>query len=132
MLFVGLLFFGLFTNHFLTLPWNFIPYLIIAVWLIGGVILYIFTIKYNYYILHKKYFIVKKYNKELTYNFSEIIYIDEEQSEKSKTICFVTDKQHVRYLSFDKEGVLYQVMLAKCTNRMDKETFFEKHPNIKI
>jgi hypothetical protein len=53
-------------------------------------------------------------------------------SEKSKTICFVTNKGHVRYLTFDKEGVLYEMMKAKCSNRLDEETFKTNYPKIKI
>ena len=108
------------------------PYLIISFWLLGAIFFYILTIKMNYYVLHKKYVVVKRYNKELVYNFSDVIYIDEAQSEKKKTIIFVTNKGHERYLIFDKENILYQVMLQKCTNRISKEQLKNRFPNIDL
>lgn len=129
---IGGLLFWCFYKQFTTLPWDFLPYLIIAGWILGAVIFYIITIKMNYYVLHKKYVVVKKYNKELVYNFSEIIYIDEEQSLKKKTIIFATNKGHSRYLIFDKENILFNVMLQKCTNRISKEQLLMKFPKIDL
>lgn len=124
--------FGVGFQMFLTWPWDFKPYLIISLFLLGGIVLYICTIKFNYYILQKKYVTVKKYKKELVYYFSDIIYIDEEKSAKQKIIHFYTNKGHVRYLTFDKKGLLYKAMLEKCTNRLTKEEFIEKYPNVKL
>ena len=132
MIVIGGLIFSIFFKDFITFPWGPLPYIVTIVWFLGAVIFYIISIKMNYYILHKKYVIVRKYNKELIYNFSEIIYIDERQSEKHKMICFVTNKLHTRYLTFDKEGLLYKTMLEKCSNRLDEETFKNKYPEIKL
>lgn len=132
MLLLGGVVFLIFFKQFTTLPWDFLPYLIISFWLLGAIFFYILTIKMNYYVLHKKYVVVKRYNKELVYNFSDVIYIDEAQSEKKKTIIFVTNKGHERYLIFDKENILYQVMLQKCTNRISKEQLKNKFPNIDL
>lgn len=132
MLIVGGIVFLMFFKEFIKWPWSVTPWILTIGWLIGAIVFYIITIVSNYYVLHKKYVSVFKYRKELVYNFSEIIYIDEEQSEKKKVICFVTNKLHVRYLNFDKDNVLYPVMLQKCNNRLDKETFTSLHPDIKI
>lgn len=132
MLVIGAIVFLTFFKEFVTFPWKPLPYILIIGWLLGAIVFYIITIKMNYYVLHKKYVSVFKYRKELVYNFSEIIYIDEEQSEKKKVICFVTNKLHTRYLNFDKDNILYPVMLKKCTNRLDKETFKLTYPEIKI
>lgn len=128
----GAIMFGCCYQIFLTWPWDFVPYLLISLYLIGGIILYVCTIKFNYYILNKKYVTVRKYKKELVYYFSDIIYIDEEKSKKQKIIHFFTNKGHIRYLTFDKKGILYQAMLEKCSNRLTKEEFIEKFPNVKL
>ena len=132
MLVVGLVVFLTFFDNFIKLPWGQLPYILIAIWIVGAIIFYIISIKSNYYILHKKYLTVKKYNKELVYNFSEIIYIDEAYSRKHQVIAFVTNKKHVRYITYDKEGILIDVMLDKCHNLLDEETFKKLHPEIKI
>jgi hypothetical protein len=132
MIVFGGVFFLIFFKQFTTLPWDFLPYAIIAIWLVGAIIFYILTIKMNYYILHKKYVIFRKYGKDLIYNFSEVLYIDEEQSLKKKTIIFVTTKGHTRYMIFDRKNVLYSVMLQKCTNRISKEELLQRFPNIDL
>lgn len=132
MLVIGVVFFFIFFKNFVTIPWDYLPYTIIAIWIVGAIIFYILTIKFNYYVLHKKYVVVKRYRKELIYNFSDVIYIDEAQSEKKKTIIFVTNKGHVRYLIFDKENVLYSVMLQKCNNRVSKEQLLLMFPKIDL
>ena len=132
MIVIGLVFFFIFFKNFTTLPWDYLPYVLIGIWLVGAIIFYIVTIKFNYYVLHKKFVTVKRYNKELVYNFSEIIYIDEAQSEKKKTIIFVTNKGHTRYLIFDRKNVLYPVMLKKCTNRVSKEQLLQMFPKVEL
>lgn len=132
MIVIGIMFFFIFFKNFTTLPWDYLPYTIIAIWILGAIIFYILTIKFNYYVLHKKYVVVKRYRKELVYNFSDVIYIDEVQSLKKKTIIFVTNKGHARYLIFDKENILYSVMLQKCNNRVSKEQLLQMFPKIDL
>ena len=132
MLVIGAIFFGIFFQYFITFPWDPICYIVIAIWLIGALIFYILSITKNYYVLSKKYVTVYKYNKQMVYNFSEIIYIDEAKSTKSKVIHFVTNKGHPRYLTFDRKNILYRVMLEKCTNRISKEELLQKFPKIDL
>lgn len=132
MLIIGAIFFGIFFQNFITLPWDYLPYLLIAIWLAGGVIFYIYSISKNYYVLSKKYVTVHRYGKQLVYNFSEIIYIDEEKSQKKQTIIFVTNKGHERLLTFDRKNILFRVMLEKCTNRISKEELLQRFPNINL
>lgn len=132
MLILGAMFFGMFFQLFIKFPWEPLCYILIAIWLIGGVLFYILSITKNYYILSKKYVTVIKYNKQIIYNFSEIIYIDEEKSTKTKTITFVTNKGHPRYLTFDRKNILYRVMLEKCTNRISKEELLRRFPKIDL
>ena len=132
MLIIGAIFFGIFFQNFITFPWDYRPYLLIAIWLVGGVIFYIYSISKNYYVLSKKYVTVHRYGKQLVYNFSEIIYIDEEKSQKKQTIIFVTNKGHERLLTFDRKNILFRVMLEKCTNRISKEELLQRFPNINL
>lgn len=132
MIVVGVVFFFIFFKQFTTLPWDYLPYLLISIWVVGAVLFYIITIKSSYYVLHKKYVVFRKYGKELIYNFSDVLYIDEEKSLKKKTIIFVTNKGHTRYLIFDKKNVLFNVMIQKCNNRISKEQLLMKFPNVEI
>lgn len=127
---IGLMVFFIFFQNFISFPWGPLPYILIGGWLIGAIVFYIISITKNYYVLSKKYVTVHKYNKQLVYNFSEIIYIDEEKSNKQKTIIFVTNKGHVRYLTFDRKNILFRVMLEKCTNRISKEELLNRFPKI--
>ena len=132
MLVLGAALFGLFFNIFLDTPWDFRQPLIIAFWVVSTLIFLILTLTQNYYILEKKYVVVKRFNKELVYYFSDIIYIDEEKSEKKKVIYFFTRQGHSRYLTFDTKGILYKTMVEKCQNRLSKEEFESKYPDEKL
>jgi len=65
------------------------------------------------------------------YVFSNIIFIDEEFSERKKMMRFFTKdgKEHV--LMFDKEGVIYKTSLKKCP-LLSLEEFERRFPNIKM
>ena len=132
MIVIGAVIFGFAFTHFITFPWGPVPYILIVGWIVGAVIFYIISITKNYYVLSKKYVTVHKYNKELVYYFQEILYIDEANSQKKKTIIFVTSKGHVRYLTFDRKNILYPVMIEKCTNRISYEELLQRFPNISL
>lgn len=118
-------------QSFLTWPWNFVPYLVIGVYIVLTTAFFILTLKSSYYILEKKSVIVRRFRKDLRYNFYDIIYIDQEKSEKKRMIYFFTRQGHTRYLTFDKEGLLYKVMLEKCP-LMSKEDFEAKYPGVRF
>ena len=130
--FVGVLFFLMFLNTFLTLPWDWRQWTIIGFWAVSGIALIVITPLNIYYEINKRYVVVSKYGKKTTYNYSDVVYIDEEKSEKKKVVHFYTNKGHVRYLPFDKEGKIYQVFLQRCHNLLDKEQLKQKYPNIKL
>ena len=129
---VGGLVFLMFINNFLTFPWDWKPWLIIGVWGVSGIALIIITPLNIYYEVNKKYVEVTKYGKKNIYNYSDVVYIDEEQSEKKKVVCFYTNKGHCRYITFDRKGLLYKTMLANCKNRISKEEFQINYPNVKL
>ena len=126
--------FGLTFNHFLKpiTEWDWKPYFIIAMWSTVSVGLILATIFTSYYEVNKNYVVVQKGAQRLIYNYSDVVYIDERQSEKSKMVCFYTKQGHARYLMFDSKGILYKTMLANCKNRLSDEEFQQKYPNVKL
>lgn len=128
----ALIIFAFTFKWFFILPWGYQPYVIIGVWFASSLFFLLLSIFSNYYILQKKYVEIHRFKKVLVYNFSDILYIDEEKSLRTKTIYFYTRQGHVRYLTFDKKSLLYKVMLEKCTNRLSKEDFERRYPNVKI
>ena len=127
------LIFGLTFNLFVfTFPYDWRQFAIIGIWLALSITLIILTITTGYYEVQKKYVIVHKGMKKLIYYYSDVVYIDEEQSEKKKMVHFFTKQGHVRYLTFDRGGILYNTMIANCKNRISKEEFQMKYPKVKI
>ena len=99
--FVGVLFFLMFLNTFLTLPWDWRQWTIIGFWAVSGIALMIITPLNIYYEVNKKYVEVTKYGKKTVYNYADVVYIDGEKSEKKKVVHFFTNKGHARYITFD-------------------------------
>ncbi len=126
--------FGLTFNLFLKPigEWDWKPWFIIAMWSVVSLGLILATIFTSYYEVNKNYVIVQKGAQRLIYNYSDVVYIDEKQSEKSKMVCFYTKQGHARYLMFDSKGILYPTMLANCKNRLSDEEFRIKYPQVKL
>jgi len=131
-LFVGAFLFGVCWHMFLFETWDWRQYALIAFWVISTIVFLIVALIGNYYVLERKYVEVHRFKKVLVYNFSDVIYIDEEKSKKHKTIYFYMRQGHTRYLTFDQKGLLYKAMLEKCQNRLSKEDFEREYPNIKF
>ena len=112
--------------------WTWHPWAIIAVWTVISVFLIIAALVGTYYEVEKSYVIVHKGTKKIVYNYSDVVYIDEEQSRKRKMVCFYTRQGHCRYILFDKKGILFKVMLANCKKRLSEEEFKERYPQVKL
>lgn len=82
----------------------------------------------TYYEVDNKKLTHYKMGKITEYSWANIVYIDEEFSEKKKTLLFYTKdgKEHV--LWFDKEGIIFKTALEKCT-LVDKEEFQRRYTN---
>ena len=124
--------FGMCFNLFVLQEWTWVQPFIITLYVLSSIILFILTPRSIYYEVNRKYVTVVKYRKELVYNYADVVYIDEALSEKKKTVCFYTNKGDARYITFDREGLLYKTMLANCKNRISKEEFEANYPNIKL
>lgn len=122
---------GCFYYIFFT-KWTGVQPVIIAIYVAVMVALFFISLYTNYYEVYKKHFIIHKFGKEYQYSYSDIIYIDKEYSEKKKTILFATKYGHVRFVTFDQYGVLYNTMIDQCQNLMTKEEAKTKNPTLKI
>ena len=125
---VSLMFFNLFYVE----KWTAAQPLIIAAYILIMVIILISSLNTHYYEINKRDITECRFGKKFTYFYSDIIYIDEEGSRKSKTLTFVTKYGHVKYLTFDKNGEIFKVALAKCHNLLSLEEIRGKFPGIKI
>ena len=131
-LIIGTIVFISFFSLFVTFPWEPIVYFFIIA-IPSLVLLFFFlSLKYYYYVIEKKFFVVRKFNKEYYYNYDDIIYIDTHRKSPKKAIAFYTNKNDVRYLTTDKNDVLYKTLLNKCKNLLTDDEFRIRYPNVKI
>ena len=119
-------------NLFLFQKWGVVQILIIALYVIISVFMLVLSLTRNFYVIESKYLVVVKGAKEMHYFYNDVVYIDNEQSERRKVLCFFTNKGHTRYLPFDKEGKIYKTFLNKCHNLLSKEEFNAQYPNNKL
>ena len=119
--------FGIFTRE-----WDYLQPILISVYTLIMLLLLFLAYKRYFYVIEKKYVCVVKIFKEVYYNYNEIIYIDFEYSEKKKTLEFVTNKGHLFFLDFDKEGKIYDAFKKNCKNLVSKEDVYHRFPSIKL
>lgn len=82
----------------------------------------ILSIKNSYYEIEGTKFLHYKMGKVVDYTWNNIIYIDQEFSEKKKMMLFYTKDGKEHILGFDKHGILYKTALDKCP-LISKEEF---------
>lgn len=102
------------------------PILLVA----SGIFCYI-SITRTFYVIDGAKFMHSKMGKVIDYTFNNIIYIDEEFSERKKIMRFFTRDGREHLLIFDKNQVLYQTALKKCP-LISKEDFIRRYPNVKM
>ena len=129
-LFAVVIFFAFF-NLFLS-KWDFKQPLIISIYSVLMFAILAISLNTQYYEINKKDITESKFGKKYVYFFSDIIYIDEEESLRSKTLCFVTKQGHVKYLTFDAEGKIYEAAITKCKSLISREEVKRRFPGIKI
>ena len=89
------------------------------------------SITQTYYEINGPVFIHSKMGKTYEYAFNNIVYIDQEFSEKKKLFKFYTKDGKEHLLLFDKKGILYETALKKCP-LISEEEFLRRFPNIKM
>ena len=121
-----------FFNLFFMQKWNVLQPVIISVYVLVMLVILILALSTQYYEINKKDLTDVKFGKKYTYFYSDVIYIDVEQSRKSKALSFVTNRGVVKYLTFDKDGKIFDAFLNKCHNLITWEEVKRKFPGIKI
>ncbi len=119
-------------NIFLFQKWGAVQIVIIGIFVLFSIIMLVFSLTRNFYVIESKYLVVVKGTKVLNYVYADVVYIDQEQSERKRVLSFCTNKGHVRYLPFDKEGKIYTTFLNKCHNLLELDEFRRRFPNAKI
>ena len=96
-----------------------------------SVILCVLSIRNTYYVLNNSRVIHVRLGKEVSYEWSHIVYIDQEWSEKHKTLDFFLESGKECYLAFDKEGKLYEYALRNC-RLLEQEEFAARYTKYKL
>ena len=117
---------------FLFQRWGVIQILIIILYVLTSIGMLVLSLVRNFYVIENKYLVQVRAFKEAYYHYNDVVYIDKRQAEKKRTLAFYTNKGHVKYLPFDRNGEIYKAMLKKCNNLLDKEEFKKRYPDVKI
>jgi len=130
----GVAFFLCCINLFIfTKPWTYIQWLLIGLYLTLSIFLLIISFITNYYVINETNFEVHRFGKITIYDYKNIIFIDELEASKHHNIAFMVKSiPSMRYLSFDKEGLLYNKMMEKSKNLMSREEFHGRFPNVRL
>ena len=131
LIFAVLIFLSCF-SLFVLQEWGVVQFIIIAIFVIFSVLMLVLSLTRNFYVIESKYLVTVKGTKEMYYHYKDVVYIDKAQSEKKRVLCFYTNKGHVRYLPFDKDGKIYETMCNKCHNLLSEEEFKTQYPNVKL
>lgn len=115
------------TNHALDVPFFIYTPLLVVM----SIILCIMSIKNTYYILNDSRVVHVRMGKEVSYEWSHIVYINEEWSQKHKTLDFFLESGKECFLSFDKEGKLYEYALRNC-RLLELEDFQRRYSKNKL
>lgn len=132
LLIIGVVISLMFFNLFYLTKWSYWQPIIISIYVLVMVFILIMSLNTQYYEINKKDLTECKFGKKYTYFYNDIIYIDIEGSKKSKVLEFVTKYGHVKYLTFDKEGKIFEAVVNKCKNLLSREEVLSKFPGIKI
>ncbi len=139
-LLVAAIIFGIFFSYFLSWPWSpanesqywWVPYLLISIWVVLTIVFYVLTLTSNYYMVSKTEIDQVRFRRHTHYRLENVIYIDKEKSKKRKMVCFFTKDGYKKYLTFDRKGKIYDIMIKNCHNLMSEEEFRNLYPNVKF
>ena len=111
-------------------PFGYKQIIILAAWLLLSLVCLLTLEKNYYFFIDEKYISVVRFNKEVVYQYNEIIYIDIEYSEKHSNILFITKHGHARYILHDREKKMLGILKDKCRNLKDRESVVRQFPNL--
>lgn len=104
---------------------------IVAWAVICGISYYIMT-KQNYYVILKDGIVHHKWTKEIKFDFKDVLYIDEEYTEKHSILLFYDNRGASFFLVLDREEKILSAMKKNAINLMDKESFKRRFPGVKM
>ncbi len=113
-------------------PPSILQYVVIAIWLALSIFLTIVAIKMNYYTYNRYELVRHIFTKEYVIKYKDVLYIDVEWSKKHSSLLIFTSLGHERYLPFDKERKILDLMQERCKHLISKEEYLAKFPNAKI
>ena len=99
--------------------------------LAASVIFGVISYGQTYYEIEGATFIHSKMGKVVEFTFNNIIYIDQEFSEKKKMMRFFTKDGKEHLLIFDKNAEIYSIALKKCP-LISEEEFLRRFPKTKM
>lgn len=106
--------------------------IILVIYIALSALLLFILLKKNYYQITNSSLVHTRFNKEYVYDYNNILYIDEEYTNKHKTLLFYTNKGDSRFLILDKDEIILKTLKKKCKNLMTKEEYHTKFPNVKL
>lgn len=101
---------------------------LIAILGVVFVITYVSSLLFYYYIIEDKYFIMKRFGKEIQFEYKNIEFIDVERSKRKGMVIFYSSTARMRYMLGDKEGKLLETLIKKCPETMSVQQFRARHP----
>ena len=113
-------------------PPSILQYVVIAIWLALSIFLTIVAIKMNYYTYNRYELVRHIFTKEYVIKYKDVLYIDVEWSKKHSSLLIFTSLGHERYLPFDKERKILDLMQERCKHLISKEEYLAKFPNANI
>ncbi len=106
--------------------------IVIALWLVVTVVFSIILVKNNYYEIKKTAIIHHRFTNFVTYDFANVLYIDEYYSKKHKTLLYYTNKGKNIFLVMDKNEELLKLIKQNSHNQISREEFHAKFPKIRL
>lgn len=111
---------------------NWIPFFVYTPSLIIlTIIFYVLSITRTHYEVTKKGIIYYRLNKIYEFPFTNMLYIDQIWSKKHRTLLFYDASGRRKYLTFDKEGLIFEYAL-KYAPLLSKEDFQARFPNVRL
>ena len=106
-------------------------YVYTPILLTGTIFFYALSLTQTFYYVDKKKITHHKMNKIFEYYFSDMTYIDEKWSKKHRTLLFYDKSGHRNFLTFDREGIIFQHALENA-RPLSREDFAIRFPNVRL
>lgn len=116
-------------NVFVFRAWDYVQWIIIGGYLLASIILYFVMYKTTYYVIDKKSFSYFCLGKESVFSYQNIRFVEAKQGKKSGTLGLYLTPTYVRYLTADKDGILYDTLMKKCNQQNDENNLKEPKKN---